>query len=269
MTIVERSMVDATAAGRTEDEGWADGMGTVRLIGANTRFFTDSSQVVPGTISSGDAAAGLTIDFYGRTQVEAVGEARMGYVEPKNATAINPDPIAMVAGAEHRDLAKQFIEFVLSTQGQYLWNTRAGAPGGPRLTSLRRLPIRPDVYNNPDSTDHVNPFLTVGGFNKSNAREKTNSILGELVAASCINLLTELRQTRAAILRSDEPEVLTAKLGHFPFDQKEALRRGETYKNASALDRVHLLAQWTDEFRQEYRALREEASRTHAAIGSH
>ena len=55
---------------------------------------------MPGIISSGDAAAGMAIDFYGRSQAEAVGSQLMGYVEPKGATVISPDPIALVRGAE-------------------------------------------------------------------------------------------------------------------------------------------------------------------------
>ena len=102
-------------------------MGKVRLIASNAKTFTDASSSVPGIVASGDAGAGMVIDFYGRSQVEAVGESRMGYLEPAGATAINPDPIALVRGAEHRELAMRFIEFVLSERGQKLWNTRAGA----------------------------------------------------------------------------------------------------------------------------------------------
>jgi spermidine/putrescine-binding protein len=203
----------------------------------------------------------MTIDFYGRAQSESVGTDRMGYIEPAGSTIINPDPIALANGAEHRDLAIQFIEFVLSREGQLLWNTRAGAPGGPKLTSLRRLPIRPDVYADMSNfTDQVNPFQTPGKFNKSNAREKTFPILGELIQASCINLLGDLRDTRQIILHSPRAAELDAKLGTFPFDQKEALTRMAAYNRATGIDRVTMLRHWTEEFRNEYRHLREEAT---------
>lgn len=262
MTIVEKAMADASAQGRSEDAGWADGMGLILQIAANARMFTDSSASVPSIISSGDAAAGMAIDFYGRSQEQAVGSDRMGYIEPAGATVINPDPIALVKGAEHRALAIQFIEFVLSEQGQCLWNTRAGAPGGPKQTSLRRLPIRPDVYENPvNFTDPVNPYATAGGFNKSNTREKTFPILGELIQASCIDLLDELRETRRMILASPRAAALDAKLGVFPFDQKEALARLARYQKASAVEKLAMQRQWTQEFREEYRQLREAAEK--------
>ena len=262
MTIVEKAMADASAHGQSEDIGWAHGMGLIRQISANARMFSDSSGTIPGQISSGDAGAGMTIDFYGRSQSESVGTDRMGYIEPAGATIINPDPIALANGAEHHDLAVQFIEFVLSQQGQLLWNTRAGLHRGPKLTSLRRLPIRPDAYADMTHfTDQVNPFQSAGRFNKSNAREKTFPILGELIQASCINLLDDLRNTRQLILRSPRAAELDAKLGTFPFDQKEALTRMAAYNRASGIDRVTMLRQWTDQFRAEYKHLREEATK--------
>ncbi|HEX3359272.1 MAG TPA: extracellular solute-binding protein [Tepidisphaeraceae bacterium] len=261
MIVVERAMLDAKAQGRSEDQGWAEGMGRVRLIASNAKMFTDSAAVVPSLIGAGDAGAGMVIDFYGRSQVEAVGSNRMGYLEPAGATAINPDPIAMVRGAEHRELAMRFIEFVLSEQGQKLWNTRAGAPGGPSKTSLRRLPIAPSVYNDRSNfTDPVDPFTGNLAFDTSNARRKTFPILGELIRMSCIDLLDDLRETRAEIDRAGRKD-LEAKLGMFPFDQAEALRRLSAWSRATPLERIALEQKWKAEFREEYRRLREEAEK--------
>ena len=260
MVITERAMADAKAAGRSEDDGWADGMGLIRQLAANARLFTGSSEAIPGIVAGGDAAAAMCIDFHGRAQVDAIGEARMGYIEPIGATAINPDPIALVKGAPHRQLGIRFIEFVLTPQAQRLWNTRPGAPGGPKETSLRRLPIVPSVYAHAENfTDKVNPFEQAGGFNTSSARKKTFAILGELIEFSCIDLLDELRETRAAIFTSPRAAELDAKLGRFPFDQKEAIREALEWSGASPAKRLKLQRKWTDDFRAEYRQLREEA----------
>lgn len=262
MVIVERAMADASARKQSESAGWADGMGLIRQIAANARLFTDSSSVVPIMVSQGEAAAGMAIDFYGRSQADAVGNERMGYVEPENATIINPDPIAMVAGAEHRELAQQFIEFVLSREGQLLWNTKPGAPGGPRASALRRLPIRRDVYADMTNfTDQVNPFVAASSFNKSNAREKTFGIMGELIQFSCIDLLEELRETRKAILAPPPARAkeLDAQLGRFPFEEAEALKRADQWKKATPSARLALSREWTEQFRAEYHDLRAKA----------
>src|SRR2546423_3359676 len=166
MIIVERAMQDAVEAGGSADAGWARGMGLIRQIAANARMFTDNGTVVPGIVSSGDAAAGMAIDFQARAQVDALqrdGDSRLGYIEPVGATAISPDPVAMVKGAEHSELAKRFMEFLLSEPGQRLWIVRAGAPGGPKKISLRRLPLVKSLYDSPvDFTDAVNPYAISG-----------------------------------------------------------------------------------------------------------
>lgn len=255
MVIVERAMADASERGRSEDAGWADGMGLIRLIVANARVITDSAGLVPALVSGGEAAAGTAIDFYARSQIDAVGDERVGYVEPVNATIVNPDPIALVKGAEHRELALRFIEFVLGERGQRLWNTRAGAPGGPRQTALRRLPILPTLYDDPvNMTDRVQPFTVAAQFNSSARRERTFGVIGELIQSCCLDLLEELRDTRYAV---PPRRGVDATLGAFPFDQREALARGERWRKAPPLERLRLQRAWRDEFRAEYRRLRE------------
>ena len=260
MIIVERAMQDAVDAGHSADEGWANGMGTIRQIAANARLFTDSGSVVPAIVGTGDVAAGMAIDFQARAQVDAVQEgntSRLGYIEPAGATAINPDPVATVKGAEHPEVAERFIEFLLSEEGQRLWNTRAGAPGGPKRTSLRRLPVMKSVYDRPtDFTDPVNPYLTSRNFNTSRSRTASSVILGELIQMSCIDLLDELRETRAAIFASSRAAELDRELGKFPFDQREALARAAKWFKATPLERIEMQRNWTNDFREEYRRLR-------------
>ena len=114
--------------------GWKKGMGQLLLIAANARYFSDSSTQIPNDVASGDAAAGMAIDFYGRVTSETVGPRRCLFVTPPAATAITPDPVAILYGTRGRqlELANHFIEFLLSRQGQRLWILKAGQPGGPR-----------------------------------------------------------------------------------------------------------------------------------------
>jgi ABC-type Fe3+ transport system substrate-binding protein len=153
-------------------QGWIAGLRLIQLIGANARYFTDSSQKPPIDVAAGDCAAGLCIDFYGRQQQEAVRRRnadavaasaseraeemttrrrsqpreRLGYVSPSGGSVASVDPIALLRGAKHRDVALAFIEYVLSLDGQKLWNFKPGTPGGPQRFALRRLPVRRDFY---------------------------------------------------------------------------------------------------------------------------
>ena len=270
MAIIERAMATAAEQGRPLDAGWADGMGLIRLICANNRMFADASASVPAMVGRGDAAAGMAIDFYGRTQVQYVGEKRVGYVEPAGATVVNPDPIALVKGAPNRETAELFVRYVLSEAGQKLWAYKVGAPGGPASTELRRLPIRRSVYE--DKThfaDPTNPYTAAGTFNTKKERTDTFSIIGELIQASCVDLLPELIATQDAIRSVSDPAreaALEKRLGTFPFDRAEALRRLKAYQGpkdnpTKPLERLRMIRQWTAEFRSEYEAIRRDAGK--------
>jgi ABC-type Fe3+ transport system substrate-binding protein len=143
--------LDANAIeARAVREGWMDGMRMIQRIGANARYFTDSSQKPPIDVAAGNCAVGLCIDFYGRQQQEAVrrrdGSERIGYVTPAGGSVASVDPIGLLRGAPNRDVATLFIEFVLSLDGQKLWNFKPGTPGGPERFALRRSPVRRDFY---------------------------------------------------------------------------------------------------------------------------
>ena len=145
---------------RAVERGWLDGVALVQHIGANARYFTDSSQKVPVDVSMGDAAIGMSIDFFGRFQAQlcrgADGQAHMAYLTPIGGSSVSCDPVSLLRGAgaqapkerrtETRQAAIRFIEFVLSEDGQKLWIYKPGAPGGPEQYALRRMPIRRDFY---------------------------------------------------------------------------------------------------------------------------
>ena len=155
---------DETAAVK---QGWIDGLQLLQRIGANARYFTDSSQKPPIDVANGDCAAGMCIDFYGRQQEEALrrrgASGRMGFVAPPGGTAYSVDPIALLRGAPNRAVGVAFLEYVLSLDGQKLWCFRPGTPGGPRDFALGRLPVRRDFYLHPEwkplrGDPEVHPF---------------------------------------------------------------------------------------------------------------
>ncbi len=140
----------AAIEARAVREGWLEGLRLLQRVGANARYFTDSSQKPPIDVATGNCAAGLCIDFYGRQQQEAVRRRdtsdRIGYVSPEGGAVASVDPIGLLRGAPNRAVAEAFIEFTLSLEGQKLWNFRPGTPGGPQRFALRRMPVRRDFY---------------------------------------------------------------------------------------------------------------------------
>ena len=134
--------------------GWLEGLRLVQAIGANARYFTDTSQKPPIDVASGNCAAGLCIDFYGRQQQDAVRRRdtseRIGFATPQGGSVSSVDPIGLLRGARNRAAAVAFLEYVLTPEGQKLWNFKPGTPGGPQRFPLRRLPVRRDFYTRED-----------------------------------------------------------------------------------------------------------------------
>ena len=69
---------------------------------------------VLGKVTSGEADAGLVYV----TDVIAAGDACEGIEFPESASAVNTYPIATVADSENADLAEDFVDLVLSDEGQ-------------------------------------------------------------------------------------------------------------------------------------------------------
>jgi ABC-type Fe3+ transport system substrate-binding protein len=158
LTALRRERPGAEAAALEAEavrEGWAAGLQLLQRIGANARYFTDTSQKPPIDVAAGNCAIGLCIDFYGRQQEEAVRRRdrsdRVGYVSPVGGSTASVDPIGLLRGAPHAEVARLFIEYTLSLEGQRLWNYRPGTPGGPERFALRRLPVRREFYTDPES----------------------------------------------------------------------------------------------------------------------
>ncbi len=155
--------------------GWDDGWKALRRIYANSRYFASVSTKISVDVSTGQAAAGMSIDFYGRFQASAVvsstGAAlnRLGYVDPPGMTKQNSDPVSILHGAPNRELANEFVLWLLSTESQRLWNRRLGTEDGPIKFELRRQPVRRDMYNADEMkhwTDNIDPFAQARPFPK-------------------------------------------------------------------------------------------------------
>jgi spermidine/putrescine-binding protein len=201
------------------NQGWDKGWRTLREMCANTRYFTNSSTKPPIDVSAGEAAAGLAIDFYGRSQSQSVmrpGEtaatSRVGYVDPTGVVYIDADPCSILRGAPHPDLARHFIEFCLTEEGQALWQFRKstthpdnpvgedGKPMGPIEYELRRAPARRAMYEKylPYFVDQSNPFQIASPV----APKGWRGAIGVMMGAFSIDIADEQRAAWAALNRA-------------------------------------------------------------------
>jgi iron(III) transport system substrate-binding protein len=244
--------------------GWDDAMRLIVRISANSRYFTDSSAKVPRDVALGDAAVGMCIDFYGRSYNElyrdpATGTSRIEFVMPEGGTSIGADPIGMLRGAPHPELAHRFIEFVLSPEGQKLWNYRVGAPGGPDRHALRRPPIRRDFYtaeNRVHMTDpDFDPYTAAAGFTYH--PEWTGSLFAPLrfvIRAACMDPQDEQHLAWEALLDAGLPPEGVARFEDItPISYVAVMKEiGPALKNIDKVAQVRLGRELSGHFRDHY-----------------
>lgn len=247
----EAVLTDGADPKLPESWNWDEGWRILRAMSANTRYFTNSSTKPPIDVSQGEAAAGLAIDFYGRAQAQAVrrpGEtlkqARVGYEDPAGSVFIDPDPISILNGAPNPELARRFIEFALSDEGQALWQFRArenpdgtpneaaadnptgpdGVPMGPMLYELRRLPVRRAFIDRYRAyfVDDVDPFAIASKVKSRGWRSSLSMMMG----AFGIDTDEECRRAWRALHRPGAPAELKqqAEAIFFAFPSGEQVR---------------------------------------------
>ncbi|MEY4941059.1 MAG: hypothetical protein RIQ93_2794 [Verrucomicrobiota bacterium] len=247
-------------------QGWIDGLRLIQLIGANARYFTDSSQKPPIDVAAGNCAAGLCIDFYGRQQQEAVRRRdqsdRIGYISPAGGSVSSVDPIGLLRGAANRAAAVAFMEYVLSMEGQKLWNFRPGTPGGPQRFALRRMPVRRDFYARDDwkawrsdadesPFEQREPLVYRAAWTSGLFRE-----MAFVIRVMCQDTHSDLTSAWRAIIAAEEPvksRALAALQDLSAVDYERAgseIRRALTSKNK--VDEVRLAKKLADQFRANY-----------------
>ncbi|MCB1236944.1 MAG: extracellular solute-binding protein [Verrucomicrobiae bacterium] len=267
--IIQQQMREALDGGLPEEEavaeGWDRAMRLLLKISANSRYFTDSAAKIPHDVAQGDAAAGLCIDFYGRAYTELLqhpdGSSRLQFRMPPGGTSIGADPIALVRGAPNPELAHRFIEFVLSLEGQRIWNYRAGEAGGPIRTALRRPPIRRDFYTAENrlhmADPDVNPYEIAKGFVYE--PKWTGAMFYSLrfiIRCACVDTHPEQREAWRALIDAGFPPEATAEFEDIHDLIGYARASGDiasTLKEKDKIREVELARDLAGAFREKYR----------------
>lgn len=192
-------------------------------------------------------------------------DPRFGFISPVGGTTISADPIGMLRGARNPDVGRAFLEFVLSHEGQKLWNWKPGTEGGPAHYALRRLPIRPDMYA-PEyeefrSDPEFNPFIDARDFYYE--RDWTGRLFTELrnvIRIAFVDLHHELAAAWGAIIEAreqgrwddaDRAEAVLIDLEAIRYEQVETEIRRRL--RSAAIEEVRLGRELGDHFRRQYR----------------
>ncbi|MEM7698950.1 MAG: extracellular solute-binding protein [Verrucomicrobiota bacterium] len=244
--------------------GWDHAMRLILKISGNGRYYTDSSTRVPLDVARGDAAAGMCIDFYGRTYNELFrddqGNSRIKFVMPERGTSIGVDPIGMLRGANNPELAQRFIEFVLSVDGQKIWNYRPGTPGGPTRFALRRPPVRKDLYQAPHlahlSDRDLDPYEATADFTyRADWTGPLFSALRFVIRCTSVDVHEEQRAAWTAVVEAGLPaEALAAYEDITPISYEAVVREIEPIlRGRDKVAEVALARDLSETFREHYR----------------
>jgi ABC-type Fe3+ transport system substrate-binding protein len=245
------------------DAGWSAGLQLIQKMAANSRYFTDSASKIPQDVGQGNAAAGMCIDFYGRSFAEELktrnGEPRLVWIAPRGGTTLSADPVAVLKGTENEEVAQSFVEFCLTPAAQILWFSKPGTPSGPKSRALHRTPIRRDVYT-PEVLAHttmpgIMPYEDPGNFTYQRALTGNSfNTLRQLVRAMCIDSHDEMKSAWHAIREAGMPAEALAVFSDVSLVNYKIAGAGDPLLDGAdalkAADRAAEIGEW---FRSNYR----------------
>jgi ABC-type glycerol-3-phosphate transport system substrate-binding protein len=211
--------------------GWEKGWRIITGLGANVRNFTNSATQTPRDVAIGEVAYGLAIDFYAWAQVKETGSDKIGFVMPDNLTIITPDAIAILKGAPNPNVAKAFIRFVMSEEGQKLWLLVEKSADGPQRFQLNRFSVLPSLYALPPQSTAVklNPFSWRSDFAfDAKLGSERWSIVNDLIGALVIDQKHLLTQAWKEAMATGLSEQEWQRLAAMPISADEALHLAKT-----------------------------------------
>lgn len=233
--------------------GWDEGWPLVLRVLANARALNERSTAALDQVRSGVSLAAFAVNFDGQALAEQSG-GRLRFLEPAQETAVSPDMISVLGCGTQQELARRFVQYVLSEEGQAMWSVREDAR---RLyaPTLYHYPILPAVYETyaADLSISGNPLTTPLGqrVNADEARQQSRALL-PLVAAACGDNHVKLQLAWERIVRAGMPESAVRELTAAPCSKEEAYALGERYANASEAEAAQIIQEWSAKFAARY-----------------
>ena len=269
---MQRVIARSGKSDATLEEGWSTGLQLVQKLAANSRYFTDSASKIPHDVSMGDAAAGMCIDFYGRSYGELTtrdGRPRLEWCAPRGGTTLSGDPIAVLKGAPHPQVAQAFVSYCLTSAAQQLWFGKPGTPHGPQSRALHRMPIRKDLYTQErlaiSTMPDVQPYADPGNFNYQ--RDLTGpsfNTIRQLVKIMCIDSHEEMKNAWLALRDAGmPPDALAVFLDTSPLPYAIGGKGDPLLDGNDSIQAAERAAQLGEQFRANYRKAEQMAKTSH------
>ncbi len=172
--------------------GWEKGWALLLNMGGNMAVITERSFGVPEGVNNGQYGIGIVIDFFGLSAIASGFPVDFAY---PSLTPIVPANVGVVKGGPNPENAKQFINYLLSEEGQLLLFKK----------EIGRLPVIPALYAKAPS-GYPNPFkMKLGGldFNSKLSSLRygvVNSLFDQIITFR----LNELKEAWGAIYKAEK-----------------------------------------------------------------
>ena len=235
---------------------WQTGWRKLFGILSNAKEFVASSDDAANAPLFDQAAAAICIDFYGISR-QAIEPQKLQYVSPQGATAFTPDPIGILKNAPNTPIAQEFVNFVLSPQGQALWGTKTSPETMLAVNALYRTPIRKDFYTG--SSGNIpevirNPYELAEKVNiDSQLRLRRFNVLRQLVRAAAVVNFAQMLSAKQKLIESDNKSALEEIFYILPenVDTIEEIESiAEQINDAGRSEQI--TAEWIEFFKNQY-----------------
>ena len=227
-----------------QTHGWEKGFALLTKLGGNVKKFSAGANEIPRDVVDGQVIYGLAIDFYAYSQIAVVGADKIKYVLPTDGAVVNPDSIAILKGAPNMEVAKKFVEYVLSEQAQRLWMLPDTDPEGPKWKGgINRSSVMPALYDKyKDRYFVTNPFssdLTPFPYNSNKGSSRWdifNDLFGVLIIDSHKGLV-DAWGTIGNCPDANKRDAAIAELVKMPISEEEAMKiadsdwKDQVYRN--------------------------------------
>ena len=220
--------------------GWDEGWGILLRAMGNAGGFTHSASDIAKEISAGQSVAGMVIDTYAFVQIEQDGADLIGFTLPQGETTFTPDPVSVIKGTGRLGLARRFIEFLLSPEGQAIWLLPAGSPGGPEKHNLWHFPVLPEVYraHKGGMLIEESPFESFASLKYDEKKgNKRSRLLTLLFTAAAVENRAGLKAAWKEALGRPGGAAGTV-FARFPLDEAAAMKKAESIKDSIDSERV-------------------------------
>jgi ABC-type glycerol-3-phosphate transport system substrate-binding protein len=177
--------------------GWERGWEILTGITRNAISFSATASQVGKDVAQGEVACGMAIDSYAGELLRRYGREHLEFVVPPGLSPVTGDAVAILRGAPHRKAAEQFVEYLLSEEGQTVIFAKLGEPGGPRRFEIGKLTVLPQLYGKVRSAAPINdnPFLWRFSF-RYDAQQSGNrwGVINELIGTFLIDHHRAIRE---------------------------------------------------------------------------